>query len=234
MRKILVILSVLLIIPLIVITYITFFNSSSSVLNEINNELSQGSEIDYKVIKQQKIVAFGDSLTAGYGVEEEDSYPSLLKEKIKYAGYAYDVVNEGISGDTTSTALRRINTILGHKPDIVLLALGANDALQNVTVEQTRNNLIKIIEKLKESNIKIILINILPPDSSNIAFPKTFTQIIPELSKRYSLPLIPSMLEGVLGNLQLNIQDRIHPNKEGYKIIVESNIWPYLEKELKK
>ncbi len=203
------------------------FGVSAIMLNSFDNE---------SIAKQDSrvITAYGDSLTAGFGLPSEYSYPSLLQEKLKKEGYKYIVVNAGLSGDTTSAGLSRINWVLKTNPEIVILELGANDALRGMSTENARKNLETIILKLKEKNIKILLAGMMSPRNLGEKYYKSFDSIYPDLSKKYNLSLIPFFLQGVAMDRTLNIGDGIHPNQKGYVKILENNVWKYLKPILKK
>ena len=183
--------------------------------------------------KTNVITCFGDSLTAGYGLEIKESYPSLLQEKLKKEGFNYNIINSGISGDTTAGGLSRVDWVLKTNPEIVILELGANDAMRGVPIEETKKNLSKIIEKIKAKNVKILFCGMKAPRNLGKTYIKSFDEMYPELSKKYSLKLLPFFLEGVALKKELNISDGVHPNKKGYDIIVNNNVFPYLKSFLK-
>lgn len=185
--------------------------------------------IPKKEILTRVINAFGDSLTAGYGVNVENSYPSLLEKKLKENGYNYKVINSGVSGETTGDALRRLKKVIDSKPEIVILTLGANDAFRNVSVNQIKNNLSHMIEQLQEHKIKVVLGGMYAPRFLGKDYYTEFDKIYPELAKKYDLVLIPFFLEGVAMKSEYNLADRAHPNANGYKIILDNNIWKYIQ-----
>lgn len=168
-----------------------------------------------------RIVAFGDSLTAGLGVPAEDSYPARLQKLVEQAGFAYRVVNAGVSGDTTAGGLRRVKWILKSRPQIVILELGANDGLRGLSLQETKSNLEKIIEQLQEASVTVILAGIQLPPNYGKDYTSRFRSIYPALAQKYDLILIPFFLEGVAGSVALNQSDGIHPTGEGYRIIAE-------------
>ncbi|MFN8670657.1 MAG: arylesterase [Candidatus Sericytochromatia bacterium] len=180
--------------------------------------------------KENKIITtYGDSLTAGYGLPIEESYPSLLQKKLQKEGYPYKVINSGLSGDTTQAGLNRINWVLKTNPEIVILELGANDALRGMSVENAKKNLSSIIEKLQAKKIKILLAGMRAPRNLGEKYYKSFDNIYPELANKYKIPLIPFFLDGVAMDKNLNIGDGIHPNSKGYIKIVNNNVWKYLK-----
>jgi acyl-CoA thioesterase-1 len=171
-----------------------------------------------------RIVAFGDSLTAGFGVSGHDAYPAQLQRQLDELDHHYRVVNAGVSGDTTAGGLRRVTWVLAGKPEIVILELGANDGLRGLSLEQTRRNLASIIHQLQQAGVIVILAGMKLPPNYGQDYTKGFEAIYPALAKEYRLPLIPFFLEGVAGSSVLNQPDGIHPTKAGYRIIVEQVI----------
>jgi acyl-CoA thioesterase-1 len=174
------------------------------------------------------IVAFGDSLTAGFGVTEEEAYPAVLERKIRAAGFSYRVVNGGVSGETTAGGLRRVPWILQSRPEIVILELGANDGLRGLGVVETEKNLAEIIEELQKEHVRVVLAGMRMPPNYGKEYTGAFEKIFPELAGRYHLTLIPFFLEGVAARPDLNQADGIHPTALGYQKIVDS-FWPRLE-----
>lgn len=182
----------------------------------------------------RRIVAFGDSLTAGLGVPSQESYPAQLQEKLDSLGYSYAVINAGVSGDTTAGGLRRVPWVLRSNPEVVILELGANDGLRGLSLAQTRENLERIIEQLLAAKVKIILAGMKLPPNYGTDYRQGFEAIYPALAQRYRVPLIPFFLEGVAASAQLNQADGIHPNSQGYRIVVEqvlAALRPLLKRE---
>jgi acyl-CoA thioesterase-1 len=171
------------------------------------------------------IVAFGDSLTAGFGVPSEDAYPSILERRLREEGFAYRVVNAGVSGETTAGGLRRVDWVLKSQPHLVILELGANDGLRGLSPEQTRDNLARIIERLRVAGATVILAGMRVPTNYGDEYAHAFEAVFPELANRYQLPFIPFFLDGVATDPALNQADGLHPTAEGYRVIVE-RIWP--------
>ncbi|MDP3092811.1 MAG: arylesterase [Nitrospira sp.] len=168
-----------------------------------------------------RIVAFGDSLTAGLGVAADETYPAELQRRLDAIGLRYRVINAGVSGETTAGGLRRVPWILRGKPEIVILELGANDGLRGLRVEETKANLEHIIQQLQQSGTQVILTGMkLPPNYGN-DYRSAFERLYPDLATRYRLPLIPFFLEGVAATTTLNQADGIHPTARGYRAIVE-------------
>lgn len=165
------------------------------------------------------IVAFGDSLSAGFGVEAGLSYPDYLQKELDAAGYKYKVANEGISGDTSSGGVDRVATVLAHKPAVVILELGANDGLRGIPVDKTRANLDRILTELRQAGVKVLLAGITLPRNYGPDYIREFDKIYPELARKHSVPLLPFLLEGVATNPKLMQKDALHPTAEGNRIV---------------
>lgn len=168
-----------------------------------------------------RIVAFGDSLTAGLGVATEDTYPARLQRRLDEQGLRYRVINAGVSGDTTAGGLRRVEWVLKSHPDMVILELGGNDGLRGLNVQETKANLERIIQRCQEASVTVVLAGMKLPPNYGADYTKAFEAIYPALAKRYRVTLIPFFLDGVAGSASLNQADGIHPTSEGYRIITE-------------
>lgn len=176
-----------------------------------------------------KIVAFGDSLTAGFGLTEQESYPYLLQKRLDREGFNYEVVNAGISGDTSLGGLERIDWVLEEKNvEILILELGANDLLRNVPVDRMKENLEKIILKAKAKGVDVLFCGMLAPPSVGEEYQREYVNAFADLATRYDLRFVPFLLENVALNKDLNQADGIHPNSRG-TVIMTDNIY----KELK-
>lgn len=173
------------------------------------------------------IVAVGDSLTEGLGVNDTDAYPAQLENKLAAAGYAYRVINAGISSETSSGTLSRINWILTLKPEIVILETGANDGLRGIDPALTEKNIDAIVRRLKENRVTVVLAGMQMVSNLGERFTTAFAKIYPSVAQQHQLTLIPFFLEGVAGVPSKNLPDGIHPTSEGYRIIVE-NLYPYV------
>ena len=176
------------------------------------------------------ILFFGNSLTAGYGVDAEQAFPNLIQQKMTKFGWPYKVINAGLSGETSSGGVRRIDWLLRQKIDILVLELGGNDALRGIDLAVTKKNLQLIIDKTKDKypDVKIIITGMQVPSNWGIDYTKQFREMYPELAKTNDAALIPFLLEGVGGMPELNLPDRIHPTAAGHKIIAE-NVWKVLQ-----
>jgi acyl-CoA thioesterase-1 len=179
------------------------------------------------------ILAFGDSLTAGHGLELVNSYPSQLQKELDRLGHKYRVVNAGISGDTTSGGLSRIDAALEVRPQIVILELGANDGLRGVPVTESKHNLDVMIEKSKNAGATVLLAGMSLPLNYGPDYIHDFERMYGDLAKAQKVILIPFFLEGVAGRPDLNLEDGIHPTRKGYAVITQ-NLLRYLEPLLEK
>ena len=162
------------------------------------------------------ILAFGDSLTAGYRVQPAAGYPARLQRKLDELGYRYRVIDMGISGDTTSGGRARMKAALEQKPSIVILELGANDGLRGLPVMQMQTNLEQMIQDFKKVGAKVVLAGMTLPRNYGEVYVKSFEDVFRNLAKKYELPLIPFFLDGVAGDPRYTLEDLIHPNAEGY------------------
>lgn len=174
------------------------------------------------------IAAVGDSLTAGLGVDESRAYPAQLGARLLSDGHNFKVINAGVSGETSSGTLSRINWVMSTlKPDIVILETGANDGLRGIDPAVLRNNLDDLVTILKENNIRVILAGMQMLPNLGPEYTKIFAGIYPEIAEKHKVILIPFFLEGVAGEATLNQPDKIHPTAEGYSHIVDT-IYPYV------
>ena len=168
-----------------------------------------------------RILALGDSLTAGYGLPAEDSFPAQLERALRERGYAVEVLNAGVSGDTTTGGLARLDWALAEEPDAVILALGANDGLRAIDPALTRDNLDRILTRLGERGLPVLLLGMLAPPNLGRAYEQEFNSLYPELAEKHGVLFYPFFLEGVATRPELNQDDGIHPNAEGVAEIVE-------------
>ena len=168
-----------------------------------------------------RIVAFGDSLTAGLGVATDETYPAELQRRLDALGLRYRVVNAGVSGETTAGGLRRVPWILRSTPEVVILELGANDGLRGLRVEETKANLERIIQQLQQAGVQVVLTGMKLPPNYGKDYLSGFERMYSDLAARYRIPLVPFFLEGVAASSALNQADGIHPTAKGYRTIVE-------------
>jgi acyl-CoA thioesterase-1 len=178
--------------------------------------------------ERPRIVAFGNSLTAGLGVSPDQSYPAHLQRILDAAGYAYQVVNAGVSGETTAGGVRRVSWVLNNKPAIVILELGGNDGLRGLSLQETKANLERIIQQLQQASVTVVLAGMKLPPNYGQDYTGGFEALYQALAKQYRLKMIPFFLDGVAGSSSLNQADGIHPTGEGYRLIVE-RVFPTLK-----
>ena len=173
------------------------------------------------------VLALGDSLTEGLGVAEDGNYPALLERALHEAGYAgINVVNSGLSGETSSGLKARVDWVLQLKPQLTILTIGANDAMRGLPLDLTRNNISEIIQTIQANGSQVILGGMEIYDNLGREYVNGFKDLYPELAEQHDVPLIPFFLEHVAGNPALNQADLIHPTSEGYDIIVQRNVLP--------
>ena len=180
-----------------------------------------------------RIVAFGDSLTSGRGIGENAAYPAVLQRKIDAAGLDYEVVNAGVSGDTSSRALSRLERALDGNVRILIVALGANDGLRGVPVDRLKENLSRVIETAQNRGIQVLLCGMEALPIHGWDYSVSFHNVYRDLVKTYDVTFVPFILMNVIGNADLMQPDHAHPNAAGAKAIAD-NIWPYLEAILQK
>jgi acyl-CoA thioesterase I len=180
-----------------------------------------------------RIVALGDSLTSGRGIGKADAYPAVLQKRLEDGGYNYHVVNAGVSGDTTTRALRRYRDALEGDVKVLIVALGANDGLRGVPVEQLESNLSAIIEEAQRRGIAVVLIGMDALPVHGWAYSVAFHRAYEEIAARYRITLVPSVLMKVMSDASLMQSDRAHPNQAGARAIADL-IWPHLQPLLRK
>ena len=180
------------------------------------------------------ILCFGNSLTAGYGLDRDDAYPAVLQHKIDAHGWPFRVVNAGLSGETSSGGRRRIGWLLRQKVDVLILELGANDGFRGIGAEQIQHNLQGIIDKTKSKypGVKIIIAGMQMSPNLGPTYTAEFRALFPRLATANGAVLIPFFLEGVAGRPQLNLPDGIHPTAEGHQIVAD-NVWAVLKPVLR-
>ncbi len=179
-----------------------------------------------------RIVVLGDSLTSGQGIGRARAFPAVLQQQLDEAGYGYQVVNAGVSGDTSSRAARRLRAALDGNVRVLIVALGANDGLRGVPVSQVKSNLARIIEEAQGRGISVLLCGMEALPVRGWDYSLAFHRAYEELAARYRVGLVPFLLMRVLGNPDLMQRDRIHPNEAGARAIA-LQIWPYLRPLLK-
>lgn len=203
-----------------------------------NEKAKQGNEAEKAVItgdtvhaKQQFIVFFGNSLTAGFGIEPSHAFPALIQNRLDSLGMHYTVINAGLSGETTASGVNRVDWVIGQQPvDVFILELGGNDGLRGIPVEETQKNLLAIIEKVraKHPGAQIIMAGIMVPPNMGPKYSKDFMAVFPAVAQQARVKLIPFILQNVGGEKELNLEDGIHPTPEGHKLVME-NVWSLLK-----
>ncbi|MDZ7268208.1 MAG: arylesterase [candidate division KSB1 bacterium] len=175
------------------------------------------------------ILVLGNSLAAGFGLDPELAFPALLQQKIDSLGWNFKVINAGVSGETSSGGLRRIDWLLQRRVDVLLLELGANDGLRGIPLMLTKQNLQAIIDRVRQKNpdVKVVIAGMLVPPNLGAEYSRTFRALFPELAKKNGAQLVPFLLEGVGGVPELNLPDGIHPTAAGHRIVAQ-NVWKVL------
>lgn len=215
---------------LILLISIVLFGCTSQTENKkVQKSVETGSE-SKKVSAKKSIVFFGDSITAGYQLDLSEAFPALIGDMIDSLGLEYQVINAGLSGETTASGNSRVDWVLKNKMHVFILELGANDGLRGIKTEETIKNLQSIIDKVKAKypETKIILAGMQIPPNLGQEYSNNFREVFPNLAQKNDLVLIPFLLEFVAGNPELNLEDGIHPNPDGHKIVAE-NVWKILK-----
>ena len=178
------------------------------------------------------ITFLGDSLSAGLGVDEDEAFPVIVERRLQELGWNVEVTNAGVSGDTTAGGVSRLSWILKQEPQIVVVELGANDALRGLSVQMTQENLGRMISSLKEAGVRVLLVGMMVPPNYGSEYAERFNGVFPSLSDELGVPLVPFLLEGVAAEPELNQADGIHPNAAGHRRVAET-VLPFLEAILK-
>jgi acyl-CoA thioesterase-1 len=176
-----------------------------------------------------RVVFLGDSLTAGYGLAEDQAFPALLGELLEQEGRPVEVVNAGVSGDTTAGGLARVDWILAQAPEVVVVGLGGNDALRGLPLDGTEENLREIVTRCQASGARVLLLGMRMLPNYGPDYVRRFESIYPRLAKELDVPLVPFLLAKVGGVRRLNQDDGIHPTAEGQRLVAQ-NVLPYLRK----
>jgi acyl-CoA thioesterase-1 len=220
---------------LIILLFISsfgLFSCSSEKKEESKTQLEEANSST--VLSDQKIILFyGNSLTAGYGIDADDAFPGLTQTRIDSLGLDYKVINGGLSGETTAGGLSRLDWFLEDKPEIFILELGGNDGLRGIAITETKSNLLAMVDKVRAKfpETKIILAGMQIPPNMGQEYSNEFKEIFPAVAKEKNIALIPFLLQSVGGIPELNLPDGIHPTEEGHQIVFET-IWPYIQPEL--
>ena len=175
-----------------------------------------------------KIVALGDSLTAGLGLPTEQAYPAVLQQRLNDGGYGFDVINAGVSGDTSAGGLRRLDWALEGDVRVLIVALGANDGLRGVPTGEMKRNLSTIIEGARRRRVSVLLAGMEAPPNFGPLYTAAYRQVFRDLAREYQVPFVPFLLEGVAGAPALNQADGIHPTAEGARMVAD-HLWSALK-----
>ncbi|MBH0084622.1 arylesterase [Psychrobacter sp. SCQQ22] len=218
-------------------------NTDASTANTQTNAQTNTSQVkanstasaDQQINSPLTILALGDSLTEGLGVDSDANYPAQLEASLKELGYTNaKVINSGLSGETSTGLVNRLDWVAQTKPDITILTIGANDAMRGLDVVTIEKNIRTAVKTLQDNGSHVILGGMSIYDNLGNDYVSAFSDIYPRVAKDMNVPLIPFFLEGVGGDPELNQADAIHPTKEGYQIIVKDNILPILKPEIEK
>jgi acyl-CoA thioesterase-1 len=213
---------------LLLLSLIASCNDNKALTSSKQKTATKDSSVADQKIKT--ILFFGNSLTAGYGLDPSEAFPALIQKKIDSLDMPYKIVNAGVSGETSSGGNSRIDWILKQPLDVFVLELGANDGLRGIPTAETKKNLQSIIDKVKAKypDAKLVLAGMQIPPNMGQAYATSFMKLYPELASENKMALIPFLLQGVGGEASLNLEDGIHPTAEGHKILAE-NVWSVLK-----
>ena len=214
----------------ILILFAGILASCGSPSEKKETETQETTDLQTPAATEKTILFFGNSLTAGYGIEQDDAFSGLTQARIDSLGLNYRVINGGLSGETTAGGLSRLDWFLEDEPAIFVLELGGNDGLRGILPSESKKNLLAIIDKVraKYPDTKIILAGMQIPPNMGQEYTDEFKAIYPEVAEEKNVTLIPFLLEGVAGNPDLNLPDGIHPTEAGHKIVFET-IWTTLK-----
>lgn len=206
------------------------FGCSNSQETQSNRPVASADEKPKENIEKPVIMFFGNSITAGYGIDQSDAFSAIIQRRLDSLGYNYRVINAGLSGETTATGLSRVDWVLKTIPEIFVLELAGNDGLRGLPLGQTKKNLLAIVDKVRAANpdVKILLAGMEVPPNMGSDYASEFRAMFPAVSKTKGVPLIPFILDKVGGEPSLNLPDGIHPTEEGHLIVAET-VWKYLE-----
>ncbi len=224
---------------ILILSIISMFSCKEATTSEVitSNQpvIAESTEMSSKIESKKKtILFFGDSLTAGYGLDEDESFPALIQDRIDSLGRPYEVINGGLSGETSAGGKGRIDWVLNKPVDVFVLELGANDMLRGLDLNETEKNLRAILDvvKSKSPEAKLVIAGMEAPPNMGSDYTSKFRSIFSEIAKEYNAALIPFLLEGVAGIPDLNLADGKHPNSIGQKI-VRDNVWKIINAFIK-
>jgi acyl-CoA thioesterase-1 len=199
-----------------------------------NEQITSNEVEEIQTAEDKKLILFfGNSLSAGYGIEQEDSFPGLVAQRVDSLGLEYRVINGGLSGETTASGLSRLEWFLEEEPEVFILELGGNDGLRGIEISETKRNLKSMIQLVesKYPDTEILLAGMQIPPNMGQEYAANFRNMYRDVAEEENVTLIPFLLEGVAGDPKLNLPDGIHPTEEGHKIVFET-VWEYLEPKL--
>lgn len=214
----------------VIVFFSIFIGCTSNSDNRTESEAKTEPAIVERSAEKKTIVFFGNSLTAGYGIDISEAFPALIQEIVDSLELQYQVINAGLSGETTASGNSRIDWVLRNQIDVFILELGGNDGLRGIPTSETRKNLNEIIQKVRSKNpeVKVVLAGMQVPPNMGPEYSADFKSIFPEIATSSNTALIPFLLENVGGEPELNLDDGIHPTPEGHKIVA-LNVWAILE-----
>ncbi len=183
-------------------------------------------------VSRPLIVFLGDSLTAGYGVDEAQAFPAIVARRLAETGLPAKIVNAGVSGDTTAGGLARLDWVLRQEPDVLVVGLGANDGLRGLDLEEAERNLRAVVSRARERGADVLLLGMRMPPSHGADYAQRFAAMYEAVARDFGVALVPFLLEGVGGVAELNLADGIHPTPRGHEVLAE-NVTPYLEEMLR-
>src|SRR5688572_6029706 len=207
--------------------------STADTISAVDRAPVQQRSMPARSAPRPRVVFLGDSLTAGYGLARHEAVPFLIQARLDAAGYDYEVVNAGVSGDTSAGGLSRLDWSLDGDVRVLVVELGANDGLRGLPVAAMKNNLDQIIRRAKARGITVLLTGMEAPPNYGAAYTAEFRRVFSDLASQHKVPFVPFFLQGVAGIPSLNIPDGIHPNATGARI-VEANLWRALQPLLAK
>lgn len=215
----------------LLLLFILIFSCQSEPEKSKQNNVTDDQQAE--ISDSKLILFFGNSLTAGYGIEAEDAFPGLVAARIDSLDLDYRVINGGLSGETTASGLSRLDWFLEEEPYLFVLELGANDGLRGIDLSETKKNLRGIIQMVRDKypNTKIILAGMQIPPNMGQEYSREFQAMYPAVAEEEDIELIPFLLEGVAGDSKLNLPDGIHPTEEGHKLVFEI-LWPFISRHL--
>ncbi|MBI0399625.1 arylesterase [Cyclobacterium marinum] len=214
---------------MLLLVAISFFTVSCNQKQESEKKVTPTADKKPEKQKKKNILFYGNSLTAGYGLDEDESFPSLIQNKIDSLYLNYRVINGGLSGETTASGLSRLDWFLEDQPEVFILELGGNDGLRGIPLAETRKNLNAIISSVSNRfpDTKILLAGMQIPPNMGQEYSEEFREMYAEIARKQEVEMIPFLLEGVAGNPDLNLPDGIHPTSEGQEIVAQT-VWKHL------